>query len=139
MFIGDDFLNAASASRPPRTAYGSGPDALAVDKELGDFVVENSPASDLIHRYFGSNIRLTELKAIVMAAVALVKHKKAITLPKISRNAKRSKLLLIKYVDTHYAELAPLFPVLTLCDKNQRPIPILDATARDTEHGTVEI
>jgi hypothetical protein len=136
MLPSDDFANPLSTSDSPRTAYGSGIEALAVSQEIGDFVATASPAYALIRRQFGSCIRLVELKALVTAAIAVVQYKDRVVLPKMSRNTKRSWQLLVKYIDTHYGSLAPVFPNLTLCDKHRDPIPIVDATRRGAKGHT---
>jgi hypothetical protein len=123
--------------KTPRTPYGSGRDALSVSQEIGDFVATTSRAYGLLQRHFGSAVRLVELKAIVRAAIAVVKYTNGIELPKFSRNTWRSWKLLVKYVDTHYAALAPVFPTLTLCDKHRNPIPILDVVGKDAQDGMV--
>jgi hypothetical protein len=133
----EGFPSCFTSNQRPRTVYGSGQEAFAVNQEIGDFVATSSRAHDLIERHFGSSIRLTELKAVVRTAIAFVKYKQEIVLPKISRNAKRSRPLLVKYVDTHYAHLAPVFPILSLCDRYRKPIPILDAARSDPEERSI--
>jgi hypothetical protein len=109
-------------SRP----YGGGSEARAVKEELGDFDPETSAALRVVREYFGSTIRLKELNGIVLSAKYYMKRRHNVELPNLSRNTKRSFALLIKYIETNYAQIVPVFPRLTLLDENKHPLPLID-------------
>jgi hypothetical protein len=112
--------------RSRSTHYGDGFEAQAVRKEIGNFQYETSRGFQAVQQNFGSTIRLLELKGIVMSAIHYVKRRHRTVLPKLSRNAKRSFPLMIKYINTHYEVITPTFRFMTLLDENHRPLPLLD-------------
>ncbi|MDR2646343.1 MAG: hypothetical protein LBC04_04195 [Holosporaceae bacterium] len=111
---------------PPERGYGHGPEAAAVKEELGDFDCPKSRALKALQHHFGSNLRLKELKGILLSIICFL-SRKGVILPKPSRNTKRSFPLMIKYIDEHYGEIAPIFPDITLLNADRQPIPFLDA------------
>jgi hypothetical protein len=123
-------------AREVKRAYGQGYEANVVRKGLNGFDFQSSPAWRAVTDHFGTNTRLRELKGIVFALIAHIENQSKITLPALSRNEKRNLPLLVKYIDSHFSVLVPLFRCVTLCDENQEVIPFLDATVRqDSEHS----
>jgi hypothetical protein len=113
--------------KQPSKGYGQGYEAYAVREELGGFDFESCPAWRSVTDYFGTNIRLRELKGIMFALTCHIKGKSGLAIPGPSRNAKRNLPLLVKYINEHYSDFVPLFPSVTLCDDDKTPIPFLDA------------
>jgi hypothetical protein len=123
-------------SRPvERRTYGSGWEAQTVNEEIGDFNYESSEAYAVLLRCYGSDLRLKELKAILSGVTACLKAKSSIVLPELSRNAKRSFKLMVKYIQTHYECIAPILPNLILCDIHKKAIP-LGITMPEVDNGT---
>jgi hypothetical protein len=112
---------------PQKKPYGSGPEALSVEKEIGDFDYQQSPAFTAVRQTLGIDIRLKEFKAILNVVRYYLKERKHLDLPKPSRNTLRSFPLMIKYVETHYCAIVPFLSQFSLCDEEKNPIPILEA------------
>jgi hypothetical protein len=123
----DERLSPAPDRNQRSKGYGLGYEAYAVREELGGFDFESCPAWRSITDYFGTNIRLRELKGIIYALTRYIKNQSGLAIPGPSRNAKRNLPLLVKYINDHYSVFVPLFPSVTLCDNNKMPIPFLDA------------
>jgi hypothetical protein len=121
-------------TKPPKGSYGEGREAQVVRDELGDFDYATSVAWKAITDYFGVNLRLRELKGIVFGLIHHIQNLSGVELPMPSRNAKRNLPLLVKYVNTHYAELAPFFRCVRLYDEDWQAIPFLDATIELTQN-----
>ncbi|MDR1032003.1 MAG: hypothetical protein LBL30_02675 [Holosporales bacterium] len=119
-------------------SYGQGIEAEGVRRELGDFDYQSSRAQQAIIKHFGSTVRLKELKAIVESIRYYLGKKYGIALPKPSRNAKRNMPLLVKYIDEHYDHVVTIFSHISLCDKDKRRIPLLDARQYLEEHRLIE-
>jgi hypothetical protein len=100
-------------------AYGEGSEAQAIREEIGDFDFGSSIALHEMFRLFGPHLRLMELKGIVLAVREFIKLKYAIELPRLTRNAKRSYPLLIKYIEANYNQMMPIMSTVSLCDKNK--------------------
>jgi hypothetical protein len=109
------------------TSYGTGIEAIGVQREIGDFDYQSSPAFKAVLRHYGHTIRLCELKALVYTATFWLHKRRGITLPKLSRNAKRNLALLIKYIQTHYDHIVPVFSMMSLCTQEKVQLPLLDA------------
>jgi hypothetical protein len=88
--------------------------------------LESSPAYQAIRSAFGTATRLRELKAVVNVIRAWWQVKDGIYLPQLSRNEKRSFLLLVKYIDLHYDQIVPLLRHVVLLDDERKRIPLLD-------------
>jgi hypothetical protein len=114
-------------AKPPRKTYGQGHEAQAIKEELGEFAFHTSRAWDAITQHFGFSLRLREMKAMVHGLLIHIKRTTGEALPPLSRNAKRSIAVLVKYVDTYYDRLVPYFSSVTLCDDDKEPIRLLDA------------
>jgi hypothetical protein len=115
-------------AREGPTGYGHGYEAQVIHNELNGFDFQSCPAWRAVTDYFGTNIRLRELKGIVFTLLFHLQHQSHTILPALSRNEKRSLGLLVRYINTHYPVLVPLFPFVKLCDENHDAIPFLDAT-----------
>lgn len=105
-----------------KKAYGEGYEAQAVRHELGDFDYLASKGYALVVHCFGDTIRLRELKAVVFTIIHHLQTKYRINMPPLSRNAKRSFPLLIKYITENMDVMEPVFPLISLCDKDKNPI-----------------
>jgi hypothetical protein len=103
--------------------YGTGAEAQSVNEEIGDFDFRQSPVMADLERSFGPNVRVKELKGIIGTIRLWLQDRGGIGLPKPSRNAMRSFPLMIKYLETHYAEVAPILRMITLCDESKNPLP----------------
>jgi hypothetical protein len=112
-----------------RRPYGTGPEAEAVNREIGDFVFQNSPAFTELQRNFGSHLRVKELRGILTATRMYLQEVKGVYLPKPSRNTIRSFPLMVKYISDHYEYIVPLLKMLVLCDNDKEPIPTFNARA----------
>lgn len=110
----------------PKRRYGEGMEACAMKRELGTFDFESCPAWSAITYYFGRTLRLRELKGIVLSIIHHVSES-GTTLPRLSRNSKRSLGLLVKYINDHYSIFVPLLRSVTLCDEDWHPISFRDA------------
>lgn len=97
--------------------YGSGKEASMIRDEMGDFDPLNSDAMKLLKENFGDSLRTNELKGIINSLRSYLVIK-GIELPKLTRNANRSFLLCVKYVNDHYEILKDLIPFVKLCDDN---------------------
>jgi hypothetical protein len=111
----------------PQKQYGSGWEAKTVHEELGDFAYSKSPAYGLVTECFGSTLRLKELKGIVYFAKDFLETHTGIKLPKISRNAKRSFPLLVKYIQANLDVMRPVLVRIEILDENRLSIPLLDS------------
>ena len=105
-----------------KKAYGEGYEAQAVRHELGNFNYLSSRGYHLVVSLFGDTIRLRELKAVVFTVIHYLQTKYRLNMPPLSRNAKRSFPLLIKYITENYEAMEPVFPLVSLCDKDKKPI-----------------
>ena len=105
-----------------RSEYGHGYEANAVRHELCGFRYRESPAYAAVLEYFGPDIRLRELKGMIYTAKKHILTKLGVGLPALSRNAKRSFPLLIKYIQDNYDILVPLFPKVWLYDEGRMPV-----------------
>jgi hypothetical protein len=105
-----------------RCRYGKGLEARAIKQEIGNFEIHTSHGYFLITRLFTEKILVTDLRNVVEAARTLLHYRRQIDLPPLSRNAKRSKALLVKYVDTHLNELAPVLSQMVLQDADHQPL-----------------
>jgi hypothetical protein len=103
-------------TRSPRTST----DPAAIQAELDGFDEKRSPADQATTARFGHGFRLLELKNGIRLAGFYLHHKYGRILPKMSRNATRNLKLTIKYVQTHYDELVPIFQKITLCDPQKQ-------------------
>jgi hypothetical protein len=65
---------------------------------------------------------VVELKLVVQCAREYLRARKGKDLPRLSRNTKRSKLLLAKYIEDHFAVLAPVLNALSLEDSERKPV-----------------
>jgi hypothetical protein len=108
-------------------SYGNGLEAEGVRRELGSFDWESSPAHVAVLRYYGRTVRMAELRAIVLTATFWIQKSRGIQLTKLSRNAKRSLPLLIKYIQAHYDQIVPTFSRISLCTSDKVDLPLLDA------------
>jgi hypothetical protein len=98
------------------------PEARAVKNELGSFEVDSSRASQLISELFTWQIRMRELKLVVESAREYLRTRKGKELPPLSRSTKRSKDLLTKYIDDHFADLAPVLSAADIEDSENKPL-----------------
>jgi hypothetical protein len=105
-----------------RKSYGAGAEARAVNEEIGDFDFHQSPVMADLERSFGPNVRVKELKSIIRTIRLWLQHRSGVDLPKPSRNTMRSFPLMVKYLETHYADVAPVLRVITLCDESKNPL-----------------
>ncbi|MDR1366061.1 MAG: hypothetical protein LBJ03_03150 [Holosporales bacterium] len=119
-----------------RKQYGQGADADSMRREIDGFDCKDSPAYRLVQRHFGDNLRCKELKAI-LEAIQLYLAQHGTQLPSLSRNTKRSFVLMIKYMQCHLDVIEPILPLIILCDANKQEIPFLDAGKHRVE-GTPE-
>lgn len=101
-----------------KCSYGQGVDALSMHKEIGTFNPVNSAAYITLIHYFGTTIKLRELKGIIMSLVTHLEKRHNIKLMPMSRNTKRSYTLLIKYFQDNIHFLAPLLPLIRLYNSN---------------------
>ena len=109
---------------PRRTQYGKGIEARAVRRELGEFRYESSPTYAAIIRHFGLSLSLQELRGIVLSIKDLLEHECGLKLPPMTRNTKRTKALLIKYMHENQNYFLPMLQNVTLCDRDANPIAI---------------
>jgi hypothetical protein len=107
--------------------YGRGSEAQQVQREIGDFEYLSSSAWKSIRFYFGSSIRLRELKGIVTAMQKYHRLKFRQDLPKLSRNGKRCFPLLVKYIAENIDFFQSVFPLVSLANANKQAIPFLDS------------
>lgn len=118
-------------AEPPRkrvrTEYGHGTEARSVQMEIGDFDYLSSQAHAAIIHYFGTTLKLRELKGIVVSIRAFLESKHGIHLPQMSRNTKRSYPLMIKYIQDNLDAIVPVFPVIELLDERRNPVSLCDA------------
>jgi hypothetical protein len=105
-----------------RRSYGTGAEAHAVNAEIGDYDYHKSPVVPDLERLFGTNIRAKELKSIIGIVRLWYHHRLGADLPKPSRNTMRSFPLMVKYLETNYTKIAPILPLLTLCDEDKKPL-----------------
>lgn len=122
----------AEPSQPPyklkrESRYGYGAEARAVQMEIGDFDYLNSRGYAAIMYYFGTTLKLRELKGILMSAKTFVDKKYGKILPEISRNTKRSYPLMIKYIDDNFDRIVPVFPNMQILDGSQKQLSFADA------------
>jgi hypothetical protein len=110
-----------------KAKYGHGREAETIRKDLDGFDRDQSPASNAVRAAFGSTLRLRELRGIVDTIRAWWQVNDGTYLPPLSRNAKRSFLLTLKYIDEHYDQIVPRFPHVILCDDDGQRIPLLQA------------
>ncbi|MBR1779492.1 MAG: hypothetical protein IJ758_03210 [Clostridia bacterium] len=101
--------------------YGTGYEATAVKKELNGFNYKNSSAYGIITQCFGTTLRLKELRGIIFSVQEHLKSK-GILLPLLSRNAKRSFPLLVKYIEDNLDQIGPILPKVILYDKDEQPL-----------------
>jgi hypothetical protein len=90
--------------------------------ELGDYDYKHARGWSAVMQAFGSTIRLRELKGIVYGVLSFLETRRGIRLPKMTRNTKRNMGLLIKYIDSHYDHIVPVFRETSLYDIDKRPI-----------------
>lgn len=98
--------------------YGSGYEANAVKRELGNFDARNSQAWDVLVDKFGMEMRLFEIVKIAQ----ILYQRFPMQLTKISRNASRSMPLIIKWYQDNLNTVLPYLNCFTLCDENQKEI-----------------
>jgi hypothetical protein len=125
--IGSEQAHGAVFRPGEKSVYGTGMEAQAVHHEIGDFDCEASAAFALLQHYYGSALRFKELKAILHAAIGYLKFRHSINLPDLSRSAKRSFKLMVKYIEANSYYISPVIPRLVLCDEQRKTIPIVDA------------
>jgi hypothetical protein len=117
--------DAGDPTQPPTDSkkphYGSGAEALAVRRELGDFAPDNSRAATAIRHAFGT-LKLRELKAVVQVVQDILQRRHGIPLPKLTRTAKRSHQLLVKYINEHYDVMIPVFQSIRLLNRDRQPV-----------------
>lgn len=117
--------NDATPTPPKRRhkrKYGTGVEAKAIEEELGDFDVNNSRAYKEVVKNYGSSVRMNELLGIINSLDTYFQIKGMQTLPKLTRNEKRSFQLLIKYVDRNFEIIQPLLGHVHLCNSKFEPI-----------------
>lgn len=110
--------------RPSRKEkYGKGNEAKAIKEALGGFDVYSSRAYKEIIKNYGKSLRLSELLGVINSLDIYLQIKGMKTLPKLTRNDKRSFQLLIKYVETNFDIIQPWLGHVHLCDSNFKRIP----------------
>lgn len=102
--------------------YGKGNEAKIIKEKLGDFDVCKSNAYKNVISHFGRSVRLSELLAVLGSIDILLQIKRNISLPKITRDEKRSFPLLIKYIERNSELVLPHLPYISLCDSHFRKI-----------------
>lgn len=113
-----------NVKKSKKEIYGKGAEAKAIKEELGDFDAFNSMAYREIIKHFGIDIRHNEVLGILNSINIYLQMKKNTALPIISRNEKRSLLLLIKYIEKNSELILPYFQYINLCDDNFQKIPL---------------
>jgi hypothetical protein len=108
-----------------RVRYGLGSEARGVRQELGDYDHMHAGGWIAVTQAFGGAIRLRELKGLVYGVLHILEVRRGIRLPKMTRNTKRNMGLLIKYIDSHYDYIVPVFRQITLYDIDKQPIPFV--------------
>ena len=114
-------------SVPVRAADGSGREALAVKQDLDGFEFKHSVAYSIITQKFGKRLHLAELKGLITITRGYLMETRQVELPPLSRNAKRSFPLLVKYVQDHADYMIPALQRIMLFDEMMRPVVNLDA------------
>jgi hypothetical protein len=109
--------------------YGFGSEARSIRQELGDYDYMHAGGWIAVTQAFGSAIRLRELKGIVDSILQVLEVRRGIRLPKMTRNTKRNMRLLIKYIDSHYEHIVPVFREISLYDVNKQPIRFIQNTS----------
>lgn len=121
----DFIIDVSKINRPFNNSdskkYGAGKEATMVRDEIGDFDITSSKAMTILKTKFGNSLRTTELKGIIYSITDYLEQKK-VYLPKLTRNAKRSFLLLVKYVDDNFEIFKDILPHVTLCDEDGKNI-----------------
>jgi hypothetical protein len=97
-------------------------EARSVCQELGDYDDTHAGAWIAVMQPFGSAIRLRELKGIIYSILQILEVRRGIRLPKMTRNTKRNMGCLIKYINSHYEHIVPVFREISLYDINKQPI-----------------
>lgn len=117
----EDDANMVTHHHMNARCYGLGKEAAATRAELKDFDYRDSMAMALVLRVFGYKLRFNELKGVVMALGDFL-ARKGVMLPALTRNAKRSLPLLLKYINDNIAIFTRWLPAVTLVDADKIPI-----------------
>jgi hypothetical protein len=107
--------------------FGSSWVEQTIPAELGDFDYSTSVAYNQIRTLFGSTIRLCELKYVVYFVSQFLERDAGVKLPRLSKNAKRSFPLLVKYIQTNFGLMLPVLAKIQILDENCREIRLLDS------------
>jgi hypothetical protein len=121
-FAPDEAGANGDGKKPRKCRYRKGTEAQAIKEEIGNFQFETSRGYFLITRLFTDKILVSELRNLLEAARIVLRRRRQIDLPPLSRNAKRSKPLLVKYVDTYVNELTPMLSEMVLENSDHEPI-----------------
>lgn len=98
--------------------YGTGYEANAVRRELGNFDARSSQAWEVLIDKFGVEMRLFEIVKIAQ----ILYQRFPMKLTKISRNASRSMPLIVKWYQENLNAILPYLNCFTLCDEDQKEI-----------------
>ena len=104
--------------------YGKGYEANAIKEEIGNFNLFESDAYKRVISLFGKSVRFNELLGIINSIDTYLIIKKRISLPKITRNEKRSFPLLIKYIERNNELIYPYLQYISLCNSSFQKIPL---------------
>lgn len=85
----------------PKKKYGTGYEANSVKRELGSFDAKSSEAYKELTNRFSKDVTLDALKQVAN----ILRQRKCDKLPPITRNAKRSLSLLIKWYQDNWNEI----------------------------------
>ena len=92
------------------TVHGEGRQAKRIEKLLGEFNYKTSEAYKLIKRHFGRALRSRALRSNELIRLISVIRQHLPALPELTRDEKRHKALLYKYIESHLAEIAQILP-----------------------------
>lgn len=125
-----DYASLASKSHRQskfRVHHGAGKEANAIRMKLGNFDMHASPAYAAVLRYFGPSLSFRELKGIVNSVIDFLARRRSIQLDPVTRLAKRSLPLFIKYIQDNYEVLVPCFAAITCYDSDRTLIQLPNA------------
>ncbi|OHT09207.1 hypothetical protein TRFO_22049 [Tritrichomonas foetus] len=109
--------------------YGSGDEAKNIKTRLNGFESTKSEAYSALTSHFGKSLRLFELIGIVNSLHKYYEIKPfllsqeevinyvPVTLPKVTRDERRSFPLMVKYIEDNKDKIIPILPFINLCDK----------------------